>query len=149
MPLKTGERLPPRPDGHPWREGPAGPLVVYFYPRDFTSVCTREACEFRDIYDVLRREHGAEIVGISRDSEERHARFRAEHRLNFRLLADRGGRLAKLFGVARLWGLIPLVKRVTFVADSGDVIRGVFHHELDASAHVKDVRACLAGMGKA
>jgi peroxiredoxin Q/BCP len=146
MPLKTGDPMPARPDGLPWREGPPGPLVVYFYPRDFTSVCTREACEFRDAYDELRGRHGVEIVGVSRDSEERHAGFKAEHRLNFRLLSDRGGELAKRFGVARLWGLIPLTKRVTFVADAKDIIRGVFLHELDAAAHVRDVKACLSGL---
>ena len=149
MPLKAGDPLPPfsgtLPDGTPWSSEAARgrPLVVFFYPRDFTSVCTKEACAFRDIYDVLRKEFGAEIVGISRDSAERHARFKAEHRLPFPLLAD-DGRISKLFGVARLWGLIPLVKRVTFVADGAGVLRGVFHHELDVEAHLRDVRACLS-----
>ena len=146
MPLRTGDPLPGRPDGLPWREGPAGPLVIYFYPRDFTSVCTRQACEFREVHDAFRRDYGAELVGISRDSEERHARFRAEHRLPFRLLSDRSGELSRRFGVTRFWGLLPIVKRVTFVADAADRIRGVFHHELDPSAHVRDVRSCLAGL---
>ena len=145
MALKTGDPLPPPPEGTSW---PPGPLIVYFYPRDFTSVCTKEACEFRDIYDVLKRDFNAEVIGISRDSEERHARFTAEHRLPFKLLTDRNGKLAAAFGVERLWGLIPFAKRVTFVADAGGVIRGVFHHELDASRHIRDVRACLQAIVK-
>ena len=142
MPLKTGD---PLPGGVDW---PKGPLVVFFYPKDFTGVCTKEACGFRDIYDVLRKDHGAEVIGVSRDSEESHDRFKAEHRLPFRLIADRDGRLSKAFGVERLWGLIPFAKRVTFVADAGGTIRGVFHHELDAGRHVSDVRACLEAMAK-
>jgi thioredoxin-dependent peroxiredoxin len=144
MPLKIGDPLP----SIAGVERPNGPLVVYFYPRDFTSVCTKEACEFRDIYDVLRKEFNAEVIGISRDSEERHARFTTEHRLPFRLLSDPRGEIAKLFGVGRLWGLLPLAKRITFVADAGGVIRGVFHHELDAARHVRDVRACLEALVK-
>lgn len=140
MPLKTGDPLPPPPEGTSW---PPGPLVIYFYPKDFTGVCTKEACQFRDIYDVLRKDFGAELIGVSRDSEESHERFKAEHRLPFRLIADRAGTLSKAFGVERLWGLIPFVKRVTFVADKAGVIRGVFHHELDAARHVRDVRECL------
>ena len=92
MPLKIGDPLPVL-EGV---ERPNGPLVVYFYPRDFTSVCTKEACEFRDIYDVLKRDFGAEVIGISRDSAERHARFQAEHRLPFRLLSDPQGKIAKI-----------------------------------------------------
>jgi thioredoxin-dependent peroxiredoxin len=131
-------------DGTAWSSAAhAGrPLIVFFYPRDFTSVCTKEACAFRDLYDGLQREFGAEVVGISRDSVERHARFKAEHRLPFPLLADDGS-ISKAFEVTRLWGLLPFTKRVTFVADAAGVLRGVFHHELDVAAHLRDVRACL------
>lgn len=135
-------------DGSSWSSDThkGGPLVIYFYPRDFTRVCTAQACGFRDAYDGLKRDFGAELVGISRDSAERHARFRDEQRLPFRLLADVDGAISKLFGVSRLWGLIPLVKRVTFVVDAPGTIRGVFHHELDAARHVREVRAYLAAL---
>ncbi len=148
MPLNAGQPLPSfggtLSDGSAWSSDAhrGAPLVVFFYPRDFTSVCTKEACGFRDLYDVLKKDYGAEVIGISRDSVERHARFKAEHRLPYRLLSDDGS-VSKLFGVARLWGLLPLVKRVTFVADAQGVLRGVFHHEMDAEAHLRDVRACL------
>ena len=146
--LKAGQPLPSfggtLSDGTAWSsEAHRGALlVVFFYPRDFTSVCTQEACGFRDLYDVLKKDYGAELIGVSRDSVARHARFKAEHRLPYRLLSDDGS-VSKLFGVARLWGLLPLAKRVTFVADAQGVLRGVFHHELDADAHLRDVRACL------
>lgn len=145
MPLKTGDPLPEIP-GVDW---PAGPRIVYFYPRDFTRVCTRQARCFRDAYEELRRDFGAEVVGVSRDSEERHARFKAEERLPFRLVSDPKGAIARRFGVGRLWLLLPLAKRITFVADPAGVIRGVFHHELDAERHLTDVRACLESARRA
>lgn len=130
----VGDRLPPRPDGLPWRpEGRA--LVVFFYPRDFTSGCTREACAFRDAYDEFR-DLGAEVVGVSRDPAGRHAAFREAHRLPFPLIADVDGRLGRAFGAAWLGGLLPLHQRKTFVADADDVIRGVFRHEIRIGRHV-------------
>lgn len=153
MPLKAGVAAPSfsgtLSDGSAWSsEARRGkPLVVYFYPKDFTSGCTKEACAFRDIYDVLRRDFDAEILGVSRDDVESHARFKAEHRLPFPLLADPAGTVSELFGVNRFWGLIPFVKRVTFVIDRDGLIRGVFHHELAIGRHVQDVRDCLASLG--
>lgn len=149
MKLQVGEPLPAAAgkthEGAAWStaDGRGHPMVVYFYPRDFTSGCTKEACEFRDAYQGLTQDHRVEIVGISRDTVESHARFRAEHRLPFTLVSDVDGSIAKAFGVERFWGLLPLLKRVTFVADAGGVIRGIFHHEMAIARHLADVRACL------
>ena len=85
-------------------------------------------------------------MGISRDSVETHERFRAEHRLTFPLISDADGSISKRFGVARLWGWIRFVKRVTFVVDPAGVIRGVFHHEMAIERHLREVRACLEAM---
>jgi len=82
-------------------------------------------------------------VGVSRDSVESHERFRAEHRLPFPLVSDGDGAISRRFGVTRLWGLIPLLKRVTFVVDAGGVIRGIFHHEVAIERHLSEVRECL------
>jgi len=90
--------------------------------------------------------HGVEIAGVSRDSVESHERFRAEHRLPFPLISDADGAISRLFGVARFWGLIPHLKRVTFVVDAAGVIRGTFHHEVAIDRHVPEVRACLEAM---
>jgi peroxiredoxin Q/BCP len=149
--LGVGEAMPSftgtLSDGMPWSSDAARgrPLVLFFYPRDFTSVCTREAAAFRDAYDGLRG-LGAELIGVSRDSVKRHARFKAEQCLPFPLLSDADGRLTKIFGVSRLWGLFRLVKRVTFVADGAGVIRAVLHHELDVDFHIQGVRACLESL---
>lgn len=69
-------------------------LVLYFYPKDFTSGCTTEACDFRDIQPTMR----AEIVGVSPDSVDSHEKFKQEHNLNFLLLADEDASVAKAYG---------------------------------------------------
>ena len=73
-------------------------LVLYFYPRDETPGCTREACSFRDAFSAYS-EAGADIVGVSTDSAEAHRGFAQHHRLPFGLIADTDGRLAGAFGV--------------------------------------------------
>jgi peroxiredoxin Q/BCP len=143
--LKIGDRLPPfsgtRPDGSAWSSEAlqGSPAVVFFYPRDFTSICTREVCGFRDLYGELRRRTGAEIVGVSRDSAARHARFAAEHRLPFLLLSEDGS-ASRAFGVERLRGWLPFPRRATFVADRDGWVRGVFRHETDVGFHLRGVR---------
>jgi peroxiredoxin Q/BCP len=73
-------------------------IVVYFYPADFTGGCTAQACSFRDDMGPLT-EKGVEVVGISGDSVENHKLFKTHHKLNFTLLADEQGEVAKKFGV--------------------------------------------------
>ncbi len=65
----------------------SGPVVIYFYPKDFTPGCTTEACDFRDLYDKFV-ESGVKVVGISPDTAEKHKKFIAEYELNFDLLSD-------------------------------------------------------------
>ena len=100
-------------------------LVLFFYPKDHTHGCTRQACAFRDQYTDFM-EHGAEVVGISSDPESSHKQFARQHALPFRLLADRGGRIRKLFGVqGPLWNLLP--GRETFVIDPSGILRFRFN----------------------
>jgi peroxiredoxin Q/BCP len=73
-------------------------LVVYFYPADFTGGCTKQACGFRDDLDELSKQ-GVEVVGVSGDTVETHARFKKHHKLNFALLADEEAKIAAAFGV--------------------------------------------------
>lgn len=117
-----------------------GPVVVYFYPRDFTPVCTQQACLFRDAYEDLTGV-ASEIVGVSLDGDESHGRFAERHGLPFPLVADQDKSIARAFGVLQLFGLF--TKRVTFVIDRDMVVRGVFHHELSAQKHVDQVRDLL------
>src|SRR5215470_17739362 len=91
-------------------------VVLYFYPKDETAGCTREACAFRDSYEVFA-EAGAEVIGISSDSVESHAGFAGHHKLPFTLLSDKGGRVRKSYGVPATLGLLP--GRVTYVIDRG------------------------------
>jgi thioredoxin-dependent peroxiredoxin len=100
------------------------PLVVYFYPKDNTPGCTAQACSFRDQYQDFS-DLGAEVIGISSDSEKSHDKFAIKHRLPFILLSDHDKKIRKLFGVpAGLFGLIP--GRVTYVADKKGIIVMVF-----------------------
>jgi peroxiredoxin Q/BCP len=117
-----------------------GPLVVYFYPKDFTPGCTREACMFRDAYAELDGQ-GATIVGVSMDDDASHTRFAERYQLPFSLIADPKFAIARAWGVARPLGLGAW--RVTYVIDRTGVIRGAFHHELSMSKHVSEVRELL------
>ena len=149
--LKVGDKAPPfageNQRGEPLSLGgllERGPLVLYFYPKDFTAVCTKEACLFQDAYEDLQG-LGAEIVGVSVDGEDSHKRFAAEHGLGFSLLADPDRTVSKAYQVLRLFGVF--TKRVTFVIDTDGTIRGVFHHELSAKKHVDEVRGLLRELG--
>jgi peroxiredoxin Q/BCP len=116
------------------------PVVLYFYPKDDTPGCTKEACSFRDQYEDFR-EVGAEVVGVSSDSSEAHKKFASRYKLPFTLLADRGGQVRKLYGVPATLGLLP--GRVTFVIDAGGVVRHVFNSQLDATRHVAEALGVL------
>jgi len=87
--------------------------VLYFYPKDFTPGCTKQACMFRDYVGEIRAE-GAEVYGISKDQPETHAAFAEKHRLSFPLLADVEGEVMERYGVKGLFGL---AKRWTFLVD--------------------------------
>ncbi len=101
-------------------------LVIYFYPKDLTSGCTRESQDFRDLNTAFRKA-GADIVGISRDSLASHEKFKAKERLPFALLSDEDERVCKLFDVIReksLYGRKYLgIERSTFLIDAKGVLR--------------------------
>ncbi len=118
----------PATGGGNWRlkDASGRALVIYFYPKDMTSGCTREAQDFRDLHPAFRRA-GAEIVGVSRDSVASHEKFKTKERLPFQLLADEGERVCKLFDVIReksLYGRKYLgIERSTFLLDARGVMR--------------------------
>lgn len=100
---------------------PSSPFVIFFYPRDNTPGCTKEACRFRDLSEELEA-LDAPVIGISSDSVKRHASFRQEYDLPFTLLSDPKGKVRKLFGVkGMLFGFMP--ERVTFVFDAKGVLK--------------------------
>jgi peroxiredoxin Q/BCP len=110
-------------------------VVLYFYPRDNTSICTAEACAFRDSYEDFTKA-GAVVIGVSVDSEASHRDFAAKHRLPFLLVSDADGSIRKAFGVSDTFGLIP--QRVTFVIDKQGTVRHVFSAMFSADKHVAE-----------
>ena len=115
-------------------------IVLYFYPRDETAGCTAEACAFRDSYEDFAAA-GAEVIGVSSDSEGSHQRFAAHHRLPFLLLSDADGAVRRRYGVAKWLGLFP--GRVTFVIDREGIVRHIFESQLEATRHVREALAAL------
>ena len=120
-------------------EGKRG-VVLYFYPKDDTPGCTKEACSFRDSYEEFR-EAGAEVIGVSSDSAASHQGFARRHRLPFVLVADEGGEVRKRYGVPSTLGLLP--GRVTYVIDRAGIVRHVFNSQLQATKHVDEALASL------
>jgi thioredoxin-dependent peroxiredoxin len=120
------------------------PVVLFFYPKDNTPGCTKEACAFRDDYEEFGK-LDAEVVGISSDSVESHRSFAKKHGLPFTLLSDEGGKVRKLYGVSNTLGLFP--GRVTYVLDEQGVIRHVFSSQLDTKRHVEEALKVLLSIG--
>ena len=89
-----------------------GPLILYFYPADFTPGCTKEACSIRDMHDDILRA-GLQVVGVSPQDADSHERFREQHGLPFRLLCDPGKTLIRLFAVDGPMGFG--VRRATYL----------------------------------
>ena len=110
-------------------------VVLYFYPKDDTPGCTAEACAFRDSHEVFTSA-GAEVIGVSSDSVDRHAAFTGRHRLPFTLLSDQGGHVRKNYGVPAVLGLLP--GRVTYVIDRQGTVRHVFNSMTHIGQHIND-----------
>ncbi|HEY3321234.1 MAG TPA: peroxiredoxin [Planctomycetota bacterium] len=120
-------------------------VVLFFYPKDDSPVCTREACVFRDTYEQFVGA-GAEVVGVSSDSVESHKTFAEKQRLPFRLLSDADGAVRKAFGVPKTMGVFP--GRVTYVIDPGGVVRLTFNSQLNAAGHVAEALRVLRESGE-
>jgi thioredoxin-dependent peroxiredoxin len=110
-------------------------VVLYFYPKDETQGCTREACSFRDSYEVFK-ELGAEVIGVSSDSTDSHKRFSEHHHLPFVLVSDPKKELRKLYGVPSNLGLLP--GRVTYVIDRKGIVRHIFNSQIHPERHVEE-----------
>ncbi len=110
-------------------------VVLYFYPKDFSSGCTAEACTFRDNYEVFK-EAGAEVIGISSQSVDSHKRFALANMLPFTLLSDENGKIRELYGATSAFGL--LAGRVTYVIDKKGIIRHIFSSQLNPKRHIEE-----------
>jgi thioredoxin-dependent peroxiredoxin len=109
-------------------------FVLFFYPRDGTPICTKEACAFRDSYEQFAAA-GAEVIGVSADSDERHRAFARQHKLSFPLISDADGSLRKAFAVQKTMGLFP--GRVTYVIDREGIIQHIFSAQFASDEHVQ------------
>jgi peroxiredoxin Q/BCP len=114
-------------------------VVLYFYPKDDTPGCTKEACSFRDNLDSIRR-MGAEIIGVSLDSVESHRKFASKYNLPFPLISDKEKRLAQAYGVLKDTGTS--ASRVTFIIDKAGKVAKVFP-KVDVTKHTEEVVAAL------
>jgi peroxiredoxin Q/BCP len=119
-------------------------VVLFFYPRDLSPGCTVEACTFRDAYEDFV-EAGAEVIGVSSDSLDKHATFAQRHNLPMQLLTDAGGVVRDRYGVKRTLGLID--GRETFIIDKAGVVRHVFRSQLRVKSHVEEALAVLRRQG--
>jgi len=124
------------------------PVVLYFYPKDDTPGCTKEACAFRDRSADLKGK-GAVVLGVSPDDVTSHGRFRDKYSLNFPLLADTGHRVAETYGAWReknLYGKTSMgIQRSTFLIDRDGKVRKVWK-KVSVDGHDAEVLAALAAL---
>jgi peroxiredoxin Q/BCP len=121
------------------RELAAGPVALYFYPADFTPVCTRQACMFRDRGDELARV-GVRVLGVSPQGSQRHAAFRGRHRLPFSLLADPERLVIERYGARGMLG----TRRISYLIGTDGVIEDVCRAAFRLSAHRAFVARAIA-----
>lgn len=114
------------------------PIVLYFYPKDETPGCTKEACAFRDAWKDLAAT-GVVLVGISTDSEESHQRFAEHHKLPFHLVSDADGAIAKAYGVPNAGGVLA---RHTIVIGPDGTVKKIYR-SVDVTKHAAEVLADL------
>jgi len=119
-------------------------LVLYFYPRDDTPVCTREACRFRDDIGTLGKLDAA-VVGVSVDSTQSHAEFSRKYGLPFPLLSDPDGHTASAYGSLLNLGLLRFARRHTFIISPDGRIAARFDH-VDPARHAEEVRDALRSL---
>jgi thioredoxin-dependent peroxiredoxin len=119
------------------------PLIVYFYPKDGTPGCTKEACAFRDAWDRFKQA-GVQIFGVSTDDSASHAEFAKEHKLTFPLLADPDSTWTKAFGVSTTLGM---ASRVSFLIDANGKVAKVYP-DVDPGVHADEVLKDAAALPK-
>jgi peroxiredoxin Q/BCP len=120
-------------------------IVLYFYPKDETIGCTKEACTFRDNYEELTK-LDAEVLGVSGQSVESHQSFATHYGLPFILLSDQDNKVRELYGVPSTMGIIP--GRVTYIIDKKGIVRHIFNSQTQAPRHVEEAKKTLMEIEK-
>jgi peroxiredoxin Q/BCP len=121
-----------------------GPIVLFFYPKDFTPVCTKQACLMRDWHAQLESA-GLQVIGVSAGSSRSHQRFESKHHLPYRLLTDPGRRVARQYEAVGLFGLYP--KRISYLIDRDGRIRDAVHADFRVTPHRRLLERALEGRG--
>jgi peroxiredoxin Q/BCP len=118
-------------------------VVLFFYPKDFTKVCTAEVCGFRDMYEDLAGKD-VEVIGVSLDSDASHTKFATQHKVPYPLVADKDRSLAKKYeAIGGLGGLLGITKRVTYLIGKDGKVAAVFDGMFDDGVHVGGVREAV------
>ena len=145
--IQPGHRAPdftlPDQDGHPVTLSALlanGAVVLYFYPADFTPGCTKEACDIRDMHADIAAA-GVQVVGVSPQGPDSHARFRERYRLPFLLLADRDKTAIRAYGVDGPLGFG--VRRATFLVDRDGLVQDRVLADLNIARHERFIREAL------
>ncbi len=120
------------------------PIVLYFYPKDNTTVCTKEACAFRDNINKIKGIENTLVMGISSDSVDSHKQFSSDNELPFTLLSDQAGEVRKLYGVPKTFRLLP--GRVTYVIDKDGIVRHIFSSQLNYKKHIEEALSALKSL---
>jgi thioredoxin-dependent peroxiredoxin len=151
--LKVGDKAPdfslPDQSGNTVRlkDFKGKKIVLYFYPKDNTSGCTREACAFQENLGLLRK-HGVEIVGVSADSVESHTKFAGKYGLQFSLLSDESKDILRAYNVwkkKRLYGNSYMgIERTTYIIDEKGKLSHIFP-KVKVDGHVPEVENALKG----
>jgi peroxiredoxin Q/BCP len=128
---------------HELKEALGAPTVVYFYPKDETPGCTKEACAFRDVWSQYE-EKGVKLFGVSRDTAASHRAFAGKHKLTFPLISDESGEWAKAFGVGTTLGIY---QRVTFLLGEDGVVLKVYDN-VNPGIHALDVLKDVDALAK-
>ena len=119
-------------------------VIIYFYPKDNTAGCTKEACSFRDAMQDLNN-LDCEVFGISADSVESHKQFANQFRLTFNFLSDVDNSVRKLFKVpANLFGLIP--GRVTYIVNKEGKVVHIINSQMNPDKHIKETIEIVKGI---
>ena len=142
MPLKVQEKAPnfklSSTSGNDFKlsEQVGEPIILFFYPKNFTKVCTAEVCEFRNAFSEFR-DLNVKVVGVSQDTISSHQKFKEENKLPFELLSDPKGKVAKLYKAT-----IPVIgmnRRITYLLNKDLRIKAVYENMFTADQHVKEM----------
>jgi peroxiredoxin Q/BCP len=110
-------------------------VVLFFYPKDESRGCTKEACAFRDSYEVFK-DLGAEVLGINSGDSESHQEFVNKYMLPFMLLVDKDDKARQLYGVPSTLGIIP--GRATYIIDKKGIVRHIFSSQFQPEKHIEE-----------